>query len=106
MGKQFKISASKLNDQSDQVSKNTKPALASKANNTIQLISHNNSTISPEWSISFEQFFASVLTEAPLCEYFERKFSLIEKIAKLRLSRRHKHFSSQISRNDSQSTTV
>jgi len=106
VGKQFKISASKLNDQSDQVSKNTKPALASKANNTIQLISHNNSTISPEWSISFEQFFASVLTEAPLCEYFERKFSLIEKIAKLRLSRRHKHFSSQISRNDSQSTTV
>ena len=37
-----------------------------------------------DWSISFEQCIASVLTEQPLVEYFERKVDITEDIAKMR----------------------
>jgi hypothetical protein len=37
-----------------------------------------------DWSISFEQFIASMLTEQPLVEYFERKVDITEDIAKMR----------------------
>nr|CAB3266843.1 TBC1 domain family member 9 [Phallusia mammillata] len=37
-----------------------------------------------DWSVSFEQFLASVLTEPPLCEFFERKYEIADAIARLR----------------------
>lgn len=37
-----------------------------------------------DWSISFEQFIASMLTEQPLVDYFERKVDITEDIAKMR----------------------
>ncbi|XP_076819069.1 TBC1 domain family member 9-like [Clavelina lepadiformis] len=36
------------------------------------------------WSVSFEQFLASVLTEPALCEFFERKHNIAESVARLR----------------------
>jgi len=108
VGKQFKTSASKLKSQVEHVCKDEEPSVTAKEDDTTRNPPKPNvdPKTNPEWSISFEQFFASVLTEAPLCEYFERKFSLTEKIAKLRTNRRHKHFSSQISRDDPDRVTV
>ena len=99
---------SKLKSQVDHVCRDDEPPVASKEDDITRSPpkSRVDPKTNPEWSISFEQFFASVLTEAPLCEYFERKFSLTEKIAKLRTNRRHKHFSSQISRDESERVTV
>ncbi|XP_076116678.1 TBC1 domain family member 9-like [Mytilus galloprovincialis] len=37
-----------------------------------------------DWSISFEQFIASMLTEPPLVEYFEKIIDITEDIAKMR----------------------
>ncbi|CAC5359252.1 TBC1D8_9 [Mytilus coruscus] len=37
-----------------------------------------------DWSISFEQFIASMLTEQPLVEYFEKIIDITEDIAKMR----------------------
>ena len=37
-----------------------------------------------QWSISFEQLLASVLTEPALCEFFERKHDPSDAIARLR----------------------
>lgn len=36
------------------------------------------------WSVSFEQFLASVLTEQVLCEFFDRKYDIMETVTKLR----------------------
>ncbi|XP_069510195.1 TBC1 domain family member 9B-like [Ambystoma mexicanum] len=38
------------------------------------------STIDADWSISFEQILASILTEAPLVDYFEKKVDIRQKI--------------------------
>ncbi|XP_069510193.1 TBC1 domain family member 9B-like isoform X2 [Ambystoma mexicanum] len=38
------------------------------------------STIDTDWSISFEQILASILTEAPLVDYFEKKVDIRQKI--------------------------
>ena len=37
-----------------------------------------------EWSISFEQFIASILTEPPLVEYFEKKCDITESVNRVR----------------------
>lgn len=37
-----------------------------------------------DWSISFEQFIASMLTEPPLVEFFEKQMDVTESVAKLR----------------------
>lgn len=50
-----------------------------------------------QWSISFEQFLASVLTEATLCEFFERKHDPTDAVSQLRNRRsndRHASISS------------
>ena len=42
-----------------------------------------------DWSISFEQFLASVLTETALCEFFERKHDISDALTRLRHRPRH-----------------
>jgi len=37
-----------------------------------------------DWTISFEQFFPSILTEPALCEFFERKHEILDAVARLR----------------------
>ncbi|XP_053574619.1 TBC1 domain family member 9B isoform X2 [Bombina bombina] len=45
------------------------------------------STIDTEWSISFEQILASILTEAPLVSYFEKKVDIVQKIKQKKVER-------------------
>ncbi|XP_053320153.1 TBC1 domain family member 9B isoform X2 [Spea bombifrons] len=45
------------------------------------------STIDTEWSISFEQILASMLTEAALVSYFEKKVDIIQKIKQKKIER-------------------
>lgn len=40
-----------------------------------------------DWSITFEQFLASLLTEEPLCDFFERQTDVISAIVSLREKR-------------------
>ncbi|KAG8438970.1 hypothetical protein GDO86_005233 [Hymenochirus boettgeri] len=45
------------------------------------------STIDAEWSISFEQILASMLTEAALVSYFEKKVDIVQKIKQKKVER-------------------
>ncbi|CAH2275973.1 TBC1 domain family member 9B isoform X2 [Pelobates cultripes] len=45
------------------------------------------STIDTEWSISFEQILASILTEAALVSYFEKKVDIVQKIKQKKVER-------------------
>uniref|UniRef100_A0A8C5Q2D8 TBC1 domain family member 9B n=1 Tax=Leptobrachium leishanense TaxID=445787 RepID=A0A8C5Q2D8_9ANUR len=45
------------------------------------------STIDTEWSISFEQILASMLTEAALVSYFEKKVDIVQKIKQKKVER-------------------
>lgn len=55
-----------------------------------------------DWSISFEQFIASMLTEPPLLEYFEKTVDITDDIAKMRnrrlLNRQQSSFDIQSSK--------
>lgn len=37
-----------------------------------------------DWSITFEQFLASILTEQPLVDYFEKQIDVTESVSKMR----------------------
>lgn len=45
------------------------------------------STIDAEWSISFEQILASVLTEPALVSYFEKKVDIVQKMKQKKVER-------------------
>ncbi|KAE8614078.1 hypothetical protein XENTR_v10007971 [Xenopus tropicalis] len=45
------------------------------------------STVDAEWAISFEQILASMLTEAVLVSYFEKKVDIIQKIKQKKVER-------------------
>ena len=47
-----------------------------------------------QWSVSFEQFLASVLTEPTLCEFFDRKHDPTDAVAQLRNRRANDRHSS------------
>lgn len=61
---------------------------------TDQTISADNPKVDLDWSISFEQFLASMLTEPELVAYFDSQFDLIPAIDQFRNRRLHRHSSS------------
>ena len=46
--------------------------------------SSSSSKIDVEWSISFEQFLASMLTESAIVKYFEQQYDVTEAVGKMR----------------------
>lgn len=59
-----------------------------------ETISADNPKIDIDWSISFEQFLASMLTEPELVAYFDCQFDLTPAIDQFRNRRLHRHSSS------------
>lgn len=59
--------------------------------------SQSSSNLDADWSVSFEQFLASVLTESPLCEFFERKHRLTDALQRMHNSPRPHVFQHQTS---------
>ena len=47
-------------------------------------ISSSSSKIDHEWSITFEQFLASMLTESPIVRYFEQQYDVTDSVARMR----------------------
>ena len=47
-------------------------------------ISSSSSKIDTEWSITFEQFLASMLTESAIVKYFEQQYDVTEAVSKMR----------------------
>lgn len=58
--------------------------LASSPSASESHMSNTSNKPDENWSISFEQFLASMLTEGPLVSYFERQHDLSESIARMR----------------------
>ncbi|KFW66135.1 TBC1 domain family member 9B, partial [Pygoscelis adeliae] len=78
VGKKF--SSRPMKKSEDWKANNTQDPVSEEESPTSEQTARYGSTVDTDWSISFEQILASMLTETALVNYFEKKVNILQKI--------------------------
>ncbi|XP_046333198.2 TBC1 domain family member 9-like isoform X1 [Haliotis rufescens] len=76
--------SSQKSGNSADASRESRSSVASEGQQSYEESSPNSSKPDSEWSISFEQFLASMLTEPVLVKYFEKQYNVCDSVSKMR----------------------